>query len=167
MVREWEFIKGYEGRYLVNRSGQVKSLVRKNPIILKETINSHGYCYVILSDISGNTKSKKIHRLVAETFIVNEDNKFTVNHIDGDKLNNYIGNLEWNTQTENSNHSFENGLSKSGEDHPLSKLSKQDVESIRLLWNDGNLFQKDIAKRYNTSQSIVSRIVNGKIWKHI
>lgn len=150
MKREWKHIKGFENRYLISSDGLVKSIIRKKHIIIKAHKNDHGYLHVSLRTKDGLSKCKKIHRLVAENFILNIKNKFTVNHIDGNKLNNTVSNLEWATQTENNVHSFYMGLSKVGEDHTNSKFTK-----------------KEIVKTFNTTQSMISRIVNYKIWKHV
>lgn len=96
----WKDIDGYEGLYQVSNLGRVKS--SKHDIILK-TYSNRGYHQVQLS--KNNIKSNKtIHRLVAQAFIPNPDNKPQVNHIDEDKTNNKVSNLEWVTAKENSNH---------------------------------------------------------------
>lgn len=108
MEEIWNDIKGYEGKYKVSNLGRIKSL-RKNKV-LKQTINKRdGYFYVgICKD--GKRKNRKVHRLIAETFMPNPKNKPTVNHIDGNKENNCISNLEWCSQSENMKHSYRIGL---------------------------------------------------------
>lgn len=88
MKEIWKDIKGYEGKYKVSNFGRIKSL-RKNKV-LKQTINKRdGYLYVgICKD--GKRKNRKVHRLIAETFMSNPKNKPTVNHIDGNKFNNKV-----------------------------------------------------------------------------
>lgn len=100
MMEIWKDIKNYEGLYQVSNLGNVKSLpkmhgIRKgNEKILKPTINSKGYLRVQLSK-NKSIKQCLVHRLVAETFIENIDNLPQINHIDKNKLNNKIDNLEW------------------------------------------------------------------------
>lgn len=102
----WRPIKGYEGLYEVSNYGKVKSLINfehknrhRTEKILKPHYNN-GYLSVALYDFEGNKKLYLIHRLVAETFIPNYENKTTVNHKDENKSNNYVGNLEWATMLE-------------------------------------------------------------------
>lgn len=109
-------ILGYEGFYSVNESGDIFglpiSIIRKNgrKYISKRrgispSINSTGY-YVVSLRKNGVQKTEKVHRLVAKTFLVNTQNKTDVNHIDGNKLNNCIENLEWCTKSENHIHKY-------------------------------------------------------------
>ena len=102
-------IKGFEDIYAINENGEV--MILKTKKIKKPIVGSWGY-YTI-----GLYKNKKnhtvlLHRLLAETFISNPENKEQVNHIDGNKLNNDINNLEWVTRSENLLHAYKNNLSK-------------------------------------------------------
>lgn len=106
---EWKAVKGYEGKYLVNEQGDVYSLHKQD--YLKLVVNNRGY---VTATLWKNSKRKRhiVSRLVAEHFIPNYDNKDQVNHIDGNKLNNHVSNLEWVTGSENIEHAFKTGLSK-------------------------------------------------------
>ncbi len=117
----WEDVVGFEGFYQVSNIGRVKSIERyvnapvkgynslKNSKMLKPGVNTSGYLHVALYKY--NIKSyHKVHRLVAKAFIENIENKSDVNHKDGNKLNNNINNLEWNTHLENMQHAKKNGL---------------------------------------------------------
>ena len=106
--------------YYVTSDGQVISLCQKNPKVLKQNVDGYGY-----QQLNINGKTTKVHRLVAIYFIPNPENKPTVNHIDGNKLNNDISNLEWATSSEQMQHVFANRLSP--------KCSKFNKESILLL----------------------------------
>lgn len=99
--------------YEVSNLGRVCSFKGKYPKILKPGKNRYGYLYVILYN-GGKMIGKTIHRLVAEAFVPNPENKSEVNHIDEDKLNNVAENLEWVTRKENCNHGTRNSrLAKS------------------------------------------------------
>lgn len=125
MEEIWKNIEEYEGLYQVSNLGRVKSLDRcvnsaiknnnkviKKGRILKPKPNWNNYLQVHLSK-HGKAKMISVHRLVAKEFIGNPNNLPQVNHIDGNKLNNRVDNLEWCTAKENINHSWKLGLSKS------------------------------------------------------
>lgn len=103
MIEEWKDIKGFEGKYYVDIYGNVYNNEKR----LKHHADKEGYRVITLYK---NNKSygRKIHRLVAEAFIPNPENKAQVNHIDEDKTNNMVSNLEWVTAKENINHGTRN-----------------------------------------------------------
>ena len=168
-------IEGYEGLYQVSNLGRVKSLDRiinrsngsKMTIIGRILIphfDGAGYLFVHLSKNNKGTP-KNIHRLVGIVFIPNPNNKATINHINGDKLDNRSENLEWLTNKENSDHAFDLGLYGKGMTRYNAKLSDSDVELIRYGLKD--LSQSQIAERFGIAQAGVSKIRLGKIWKHV
>lgn len=106
----WRDVVNYEGLYQVSNLGRVKSLISKEKI-LKQNLDYYKYSYVQLWK-DGIGKKIKVHRLVAETFIPNRQNKPQVNHKDGNKLNNHVDNLEWCTGSENIKHALAHGLKK-------------------------------------------------------
>lgn len=95
-------IKDYEGLYAVTSCGKVWSYRSKK--FLKPSDNGNGYLVVKLYK-DGTQKTLRVHRLVAEAYIDNPDNKPQINHIDKNKTHNYVGNLEWSTAKENIQHS--------------------------------------------------------------
>lgn len=101
MKEIWKDIKGYEDIYQISNLGRVKSV--ETDRILKGCKTSNGYLIVSLYKNSVMS-TKKIHRLVADAFIQNPENKPQVNHIDENKTHNMVSNLEWMTAKENSNH---------------------------------------------------------------
>lgn len=120
----WNDISGYENVYAISTNGRIKRLERTisnsgtiggyctlKEKILKPRVNKkrHGYCEISLK-LNKQEKRFKVHRLVALTFIPNPFNLPEVNHIDGNKENNTINNLEWCTSKENKKHGWENGL---------------------------------------------------------
>lgn len=130
----WKDIENYEGSYLVSNCGRIKSLkngeTRKDKI-LKFIKNKCGYLYVNLYK-NNKYKSKTIHRLVAQAFIPNLNNLPQINHIDGNKENNNISNLEWCTRSENIKHAYKNGLHKINK-HNERKVKQIDVENGIIL----------------------------------
>lgn len=102
-----QVIKDYPN-YLITTSGKVLSAYKGGEELVPR-VGARGYAYVNLYNEKGR-KTKKIHRLVAETFIPNPENKPMVNHKDGNKLNNHVENLEWVTPSENAQHAVDNGL---------------------------------------------------------
>lgn len=107
-TEKWVPVFGCNGKILVSNCGQIKSLLRDERI-LKCQKDGKGYLRVSIT-IDRKRKTYKVHRLVAEHFIDNPNLLPQVNHIDGDKTNNYASNLEWVTNKENSEHAIKNHL---------------------------------------------------------
>ena len=177
MKEIWKDIEGYEGLYQISNLGNVKSLHRIANIpnghrkvkerILKQTEN-RGYRAVIISK-EKTRKEFSAHRLVAFHFIPNPENKPEVNHIDGNKSNNKVENLEWVTPSENIRHSYAVGLARNdGENHPASKLTEYDVRVIKQMLKDG-MRVCDIHKKFSSiiSRYAIKDIKSGKSWKNI
>ena len=140
----WKDIDGYEGLYQVSNLGRVKSL--KNKKILKYSKNYKGYCQINLYK-NGKRKKYCIHRLVALGYVNNILNKEQVNHIDGNKENNCVYNLEWVTCSENNKHAYKIGLNKSHTERKVNQYDKEGNfiktwESIRDFLRKNNLSLK-------------------------
>lgn len=106
-----EPVKGYEAHYGVDRFGNVYSLKGGKVVKRKLSVSKQGYYCVGLKD-NDRIKNARVHRLVAEAFIPNPENKPYINHIDGNKKNNCVDNLEWCTPSENSRHALAMGMLK-------------------------------------------------------
>lgn len=162
-------VKGYEDRIAITKNGKIFSL--KSNKILKTSIFPNGYEVLCLmfQKPKRHTKTLYVHRLVAETFIDNPMNKKTINHIDGNKLNNNINNLEWNTQSENNKHAYDtklktahcDGFVKYNNDKRV--LSVEDVEFIQShSWLSVNELS-DVLR--NNHKGAILDCKEGKTWK--
>ena len=142
MEEVWKEIKWYEWKYHVSNMGNVKSINFNNTWKCKNLSpwnNTHWYLYVVLCK-SWKTKPFKIHRLVAQAFIPNKEKKEQVNHINWDRSDNELKNLEWSTPKENIVHSYINLWNKkrSGVEHHNSREVLQysrDKSFIRKWWS--------------------------------
>ena len=154
--------------YCINEHGLILNIRTRG--VVRPSISKKGYLQVCLT----NKNTYSIHRLVALTFIENKENKTEVNHIDGNKLNNHISNLEWNTTQENLEHKRINNLGKTlkaklsatGINNSQAKLDEEDVIFIRT--NCGTKIDiKKFSKELNVSIATIYDIKNRRSWTHI
>jgi hypothetical protein len=131
---------------------------------MKAYVSHRGYRKIGLT-VNGKTYQYFIHRLLAETFIPNPENKPQVNHLDGDKLNNNLENLEWCTAKENIAHAFSSGLKK-GKVGCNSKLSVTEVRDIVKMLDSG-CTTKFIADHFRVSKETIRGIKNGFNWSSV
>lgn len=178
-LETWKDIPGFEGHYQASTLGQVRSIDRTvlrngKPMklkgkVLKPSPTEKGYLYVNLS-IESKPKPHKVHRLVALTFLPNPDDKPAINHVNNDRIDNSVQNLEWCTNQENTNHAKAQnrlaGGSSPGEQHPMSKLTADTIRRIRKDFSAGHS-GKYICEKYGVSPSHASRIKHGQSWGHI
>lgn len=141
----WKDIPNHEGRYQVSNIGRVRSLPRYvsnhtgNVLIkgkvLKQRPDKKGYMRIDFNDSNGIAHYYGVHRLVASAFIPNPENKPQVNHIDGNKANNIVTNLEWCTNSENQKHAYKTGLNyvtgRAGK--PKKEVCQIDIKTKRVL----------------------------------
>lgn len=165
-----KYIKGYEGLYKIDNLGNVFSMNFKNwgyEKQLKPSPDNNGYLMVSLFKDEKPTKIR-VHRLIGLNFIPNPNNYPFINHIDGNKQNNKIENLEWCNCAMNNKHARENGLTNiKGSDHGRSKLTEKEVIEIRRIKKDLGLSNSELALKFNVKSSNISIIINRKSWKHI
>lgn len=154
-------IKGYED-YFITKEGKIFSTLTNKE--LKFDRSCRGYCKVKLMDRRlGKFVTLQVHRLVAVQFLDNPRNLPEVNHIDGNKNNNSVYNLEWCTAEYNHRHAKENGLYKIEEDSPRAKLTKEQVLQIYKDWEHCKT-KTILAKKYNVSDALIGEIVRGVRW---
>ena len=163
----WKDVKGYEGEYQISNKGRLKSIryIEKYSGIVEKVMkpgnNGRGYMTTMIGR-NGNVKSVKIHRLVAEAFIPNPENLPEVNHIDGNKKNNCVENLEWVTHQGNMVHAYATKLNVKN-----SKLSRYEIQNMRERYipKDQKYGIQAFAKRYGMSSSHITRIIHGEVCK--
>jgi len=169
----WEHIPNYPD-YMISKTGEIRSLdkivnfsggkrLRKGRV-LKQWITVAGYKRVSLYNCDGQ-KFLVVHRLVAQTFMPNPENKSCVNHKDCNKQNNRIENLEWVTNMENSNHAKVNNRLPCGENHKSSKFTLEQIMKIRE--NPERLSRRKLSIIFKTSHSHIRRIQENQVWNSI
>lgn len=186
MQEIWKDIKGYESHYQVSNLGRIKSLYFKNKygVIHREKILKTGfnkkYYHVILSN-EGETKMFYVHRLVAEAFIPNPENKPQINHIDGNKTNNNVNNLEWCTPSHNVKEAYKIGLikiKKGSDNYHFNKPSKRRKKvgqydknnNLIRIWDCAGLVEKELNISANNIRECCrnNRLKAGNyIWKYL
>jgi len=156
-------IKEFPGFGITNRSRVVNL---ENKTLIKPKIDAGGYWRVTVQK-DGEKFERRVHRLVALYFIPNPNNLPQVNHIDGDKSNADINNLEWVTPKENSEHASRTGLLRVGEEHSSARITEEQARSILADFNSGMTVSEVRKKHTYASKSIVEKICWRQRWKHL
>jgi len=168
--------KPFDEVYEVSNEGNLKRTknIHGNPsnkILAKRVVNK-GYYQAKLNH-NNKTLHIQMHRLVALVFIPNPLKKEQINHLDGNKTNNTVSNLEWCTGSENIRHSIDvlgnkhyGGIYAKGE-QISKKLKESDVLKIREPWETGNYTHRSLGKVFNVSFATIGSIVRRQTWTHI
>ena len=168
----WKDISGFEGIYQASNYGRVKSIVRYKKM-LKTSENTEGYLRVCLTDRNHKKHTIALHRIIAKTFLRLPNKDEQVNHINGDKKDNRVENLEWCTQSENMKHAFMNNMIFRGK----GKESQRAIE-VNQYDLDGRFIKKwecieDVRRELGISTKNIPRCCKGKsktaegyIWKY-
>lgn len=168
MSVKWSDITGYEGLYEVSTDGRVRTIQHvtnghtfPSRDLTVSVYKSQRYARVRLYK-DGKSKDILVHRIVAETFIPNPDNKPQVNHINGNKFDNSVGNLEWCTASENQKHAFKTGLKD------IEDTIKKTRKKVLQLDMSGNTIREwrsmsDAARELGLQVSNISHCCKGRI----
>ena len=163
MKEIWKDVKDYEGLYQVSNLGRVRSLDRLDNAnrrlpgkILKGHKNTAGYPRVKLYK-NKTVSDKLIHRLVAQAFIPNPDNKSQVNHIDENKTNNIVSNIEWMTTKENINHGTRN--------ERAGKTKSITIIATNINTGESTEFYgaRECARQLELNQSSITKVLKGRL----
>lgn len=174
MKEEWRDIKGYEGYYQVSNLGRIRSVKRilcdgktRRGAVIKGFPDRNGYYRIVLYK-EAKMHRYMVHRLVASTFIDNPHNYPMINHIDEDKSNNTVNNLEWCDCKYNINYGTRTKRA-SGENTKNSKLTINNVKEIRNIYipKSKEFGAMALANKYGVSQSAIVRAVSKRNWKYI
>lgn len=140
--------------------------IRRGGRVLRQCTRTDGYWCVHLS-CNGKNRVRAVHRLVYAAFHGPIPDRMTVNHIDGDKLNNRLVNLELLTIGQNLQHAARLGLTLKGERNNACKLTDQKVREARELYARGNLTFADLASYFHVTPAAIRLAVRGESWKHV
>lgn len=179
---EWRDIPGWGGRYSISNLGRTRTnyidYVNQTGLCLRRIIytiriprvHPKGYRYIGLSE-RGRRVLIGVHKLIALAFIPNPEGKVNINHLNGDKLDNRIENLEWCTLAENLQHAWRTGLIKplQGMNHGSSLINDDIVRAIRATVVDykDNEIKYRVAAQYGIHITTVNDIVKRRSWKHV
>lgn len=146
--------------YYVSSEGLVFNSYKN---VVKQFDNGKGYKYVVFR-YGGKVKHEYVHRLVATAFLPRKNGCSEVNHLDGNKSNNSVSNLEWCTRNRNVQHAYDYGLAPQGTKKWNSKFSDSDLLLIFELREQG-LLQREIALQLGVCQSTISAVLRGRYYR--
>lgn len=159
-MESWKNVPGFDDFYMVSDYGRVFS--KKSGRVLKTKSSGFGYRGFVPCKNGVKFPHMYIHRIVAEVFIRNPYGFTQVNHINGDKTDNRLSNLEWVSPYYNTCHFFENSNNRKN-----GKLSPDIVNKIRRLRNECEMKDNEISNLFNIDRSTVNNVVNYRSWNHV
>ncbi len=170
-METWRTIPNYS-KYECSDKGLIKTFNWKGSgqtRIMKPALDVSGYLRTMLIRDDGVTHTIKVHRIIAQTFIPNPENKPETNHKNGIKTDNRVDNLEWVTHEENVQHCIDNGwmVAHKGEDNGFSKLKEKAILEIRAKFKPYVYTRKMLADEYGVAPGTIKGIVLGNSWKHL
>jgi predicted DNA-binding protein len=163
-----EWVPRYEGDYSVTKNGTVISHKFGHRKELEQNRNVNGYyCVSLYKNDKGHVES--VHKLVLEAFKGKAPKDHECRHLNGDKLDNRLENLEWGTHEENVEDRHRNGnwTALKGEENPHAKLTEEEVEEIRKRYDSEDVSQPDLGDEFGVGHSVISDIVRGERWEHV
>jgi hypothetical protein len=164
MTEEWRPVRGWEQHYEVSDRGRLRTVAGG---FLLPWLNDQGY---FMARLSSPRRMVRVHRLVAEAFVPNLENKPTINHIDCDRANNVPANLEWCTQAQNIQHAGRLGRMATywrGKRSPSAKLSDDTVRAIRAAYDGGDESWASLGRRFGISKRAVGRLITGETYADV
>lgn len=179
MIKNLDMMPDGHARYLVSDFGRIFD--RKRLTYLSTSVNVYGYVITSLYFVGEGSKPMKVHRLVMIGFhYIKEYMEYEVNHIDGNKEDNYERNLEWCTRSENMRHAYDTGLNHRGEEHYKTWIDESDAificdllvknapyqVIIQALKNRGVKYEGDVDEN-KAFYDLIYYIHHGKTWKHV
>lgn len=164
MYEFWRPVFGFEHYYWISSLGRVYSV--RSDRILRQIVHSNGY-HMQTFVISGIRYNRMISGLVLEAFVGPRPPENEARHINGRRGENWLGNLEWGTASENYQDRHRHGTANDGERGGLAKLTNEKVREIRRRYRPRVVTQAALAAEYGVNQTKISAIVNRKTWKHI
>ena len=165
----WLDLKGYENLYKISNLGNIKSFqLNKKGKLLRPSKDKDGYKQVGIRDINSKRKWFRLHRLVALHFIPNPNNYDYINHKDNTPDNNVYTNLEWCTLQYNNQYRFDTGRAcNTGSNHPQASLTEDQAKQIYILGHNGDYTELELAKKFNTTRSVVNKVRLKYNWTHV
>lgn len=160
---EWRYFDEHR-HHMVSDRGRVRS--ERSGKILQQHLNHSGYVVVALW-LNGRTGNRLVHQLVASAFLGPRPAGKEINHKNNGRTDNSPTNLEYVTRQENLRHARLFGSTNAGERNGSAKLTAEQVAEIRRLAQPGFRNHRLIAEMYEVSRSLISMIVEGKVWAHV